>query len=80
MHTGLVEYCYNLKTVSARYARTWLVIDVVSCLPVECMIGAAGVTHNYNLGHLCRCVALLALAISPWRSRALSQMEVHSLV
>jgi len=36
--------------------RTWLIIDIVSCLPLECMISAGGVTYNYNLGHLNRCV------------------------
>jgi hypothetical protein len=34
--------------------RTWLAIDIVSCLPLECMLTAAGVGHNYNLGHLNR--------------------------
>lgn len=50
----MIEYCYDFKTVAGWYARTWLVLDVVSCLPVECMLGAGGVVHSYNAGHLNR--------------------------
>lgn len=53
----MVEYCYNLRTVATQYTKTWLVLDVVSCLPVECMIRAGGVVHSYNLGHVNRWVA-----------------------
>lgn len=39
-----------------RVCRTWLLLDIVSCLPLECMVSAGGWAHNYNLGHLNRCV------------------------
>lgn len=52
--TGIIEYCYTLKRVAIKYARTWLVLDVLSALPVECMITAGNVEYNYNLGHLNR--------------------------
>eukprot|EP00878_Enallax_costatus_P034394 GHUV01038128.1.p1 GENE.GHUV01038128.1~~GHUV01038128.1.p1 ORF type:complete len:493 (+),score=96.96 GHUV01038128.1:602-2080(+) len=59
--TGMIEYCYNLKTVATQYASTWLALDVVSCLPVECILNAAGVTHSYNAGHLNRLLKVFGL-------------------
>jgi hypothetical protein len=41
--------------------RTWLVIDIVSCLPLECMLTAGGVAFNYNLGHLNRLLKATAV-------------------
>lgn len=64
-HAGMIEYCYNLKTIALQYARTWLVLDVVSCLPLECIIRAAGVAHSYNLGHLNRYEGRCLIKIFP---------------
>lgn len=41
--------------------RTWLVIDIVSCLPLECMLTAGGVAYNYNFGHLNRLLKATAV-------------------
>lgn len=59
--TGLIETSYDLVDVAGTYARTWLIIDIVSCLPLECMISAGGVTYNYNLGHLNRLLKATAV-------------------
>lgn len=59
--TGLLETSYDLLDVALTYARTWLVIDIVSCLPLECMLTAGGVAFNYNLGHLNRLLKATAV-------------------
>lgn len=53
--TALVEVTYELRRVAAIYARTWLALDVVSCLPLECIVSAAGVHGTYHTTHLNRC-------------------------
>lgn len=50
----MIEYTYNLRVAAARYASTWLALDVLSCLPLECMVSAAGVVDSYNVGHINR--------------------------
>ncbi|KAI8472380.1 MAG: cyclic nucleotide-binding-like protein [Monoraphidium minutum] len=52
--TGMVEYSYSFRHVAKTYARTWLLLDVVSVLPLECMVAAAGRANNFNAGHVNR--------------------------
>jgi hypothetical protein len=50
----MIEYCYSWRTVACSYSKSWLLLDVVSALPVECLVVLGVGGHNYNLGHLNR--------------------------
>eukprot|EP00775_Hariotina_reticulata_P005141 gene5141-5381_t len=70
--TALVEVVWDLPVVAKVYCKTWLLIDVLSCLPMECIVAAAtpGMTNCYNLPHL------NSQAEAPW-SRGLLMIAVN---
>jgi hypothetical protein len=47
----MIEYCYSLRSVAWAYCKSWLLLDVASALPVECMVLLGLPGHDYNLGH-----------------------------
>jgi hypothetical protein len=57
--TGMIEYCYSMRAVAAAYAKSWLLLDVLSALPVECLLVLGVGGQNYNLGHLNRWGAVI---------------------
>ncbi|KAF8064640.1 FPS1 [Scenedesmus sp. PABB004] len=59
--TNMTEYCYRLRVVAWRYARTWLLLDVVSCLPGECILAALGAHRSFNLGYSNRLLKVIGL-------------------
>ncbi|WIA11542.1 hypothetical protein OEZ85_011652 [Tetradesmus obliquus] len=59
--TGMIEYCYSMRAVAWAYCRSWLLLDVLSALPVECMVVLGMGGHNYNLGHLNRLLKVFGL-------------------
>jgi putative heme iron utilization protein len=61
--TGMIEYCYSMRAVAAAYSKSWLLLDVVSALPVECLVVLGVGGHNYNLGYLNRWGAVIWIVI-----------------
>jgi hypothetical protein len=50
-----VEYSYDFKIVFLTYAKGWLLLDVVSTLPLECIVLAADRSlDSFNAGYLNR--------------------------